>query len=81
MADKDRNERRLMTREELAELGYERLQCELGNLCDWVLELGDEQRELSPYVERYHSLKAELSIIAQYRSMVQSVLRAIRDAI
>ncbi len=81
MADKDRNERRLMTRAELAELDYDRLQRELGNLCDWVLEIGDEQRTLSPYVERYHSLKAELSIIAQYKSMLQSVLRAVRDVL
>jgi len=69
-----------MSRAELLELDYERLQRELGNLGDWTLEIGEEMRELSPYVERYHALRAELQVIGQYKSLLQSVLRAQRDA-
>jgi len=73
--------RGLMTREELLELDLERLQCELGNVGDWILDLADEMRQLLPEVERYHSLKAELSVAGQYKSLLQSVLRAIRDTV
>ena len=77
----DRNERRLMSRQELLELDYERLTQELGNIGDWVLEIGDELRTLSPAVERHNSLKAELHIVNAYKSALQSIVRALRDAI
>jgi len=77
----DRNERRLMTREELFLLDYDRLQRELGNIADWTLEVGEQMRVLSPQVEHYNALRAELQIVGLYKSSIQSVLRAIRDAI
>jgi len=79
--EQTREGRGLMSRAELLELDYERLQRELGNVGDWVLEIGEEIRELSPYVERYHSLAAELKIVSTYKSLLQSVLRSVRDAI
>ena len=76
-----RAERGLMSRAELLELDYERLQRELGNIGDWVLEVGEEMSKLRPSVELYHSLKAELTIIKEYKSLLQSILRAQRDAV
>ena len=76
-----RAERGLMSRAELLELDYERLQRELGNVGDWVLEVGEEMSKLRPSVELYHSLKAELTIIKEYKSLLQSILRAQRDTV
>jgi len=79
--EQTRESRGLMTREDLQELDFTRLQMELGNIGDWILEIGEEMRDLRPSVERYHSLRAELSVVKEYKSLLQSILRAQRDTL
>ena len=73
-----REEYGLMTREELRELDYERLQRELGKVCDWLLDLTSEYPAIAAQAA---DLRARIQLLELYKSSIQSILRAVRDAI
>ncbi len=73
-----RSEYGLMSREELREVDYMRLQVELGKVCDWLLDLTIEYPSIAAQAA---DMRARIKLLELYKSSVQSILRAVRDAI
>ena len=67
-----------LSRDELLELDYESLQQLLAMVCDEMLDI----HEKLPAIEaQYRELRAQERVLAEVKSMLQSLIRAQRDVL